>query len=77
MANSINVDLLRYQETLVFEKAHPTVKEYFYKLMTFVDKNAKSTNMYKDKFELLKNVHPNFTLMNLPITQLRDKLQQA
>ncbi len=63
--------------TLIIEKAHPTVKEYFSKLITFVQKNVRSTQMYKDKFDMLKNVAPDFSLMSLPISQLREKFQRA
>lgn len=60
--------------TKVFEKSHPTVAEYYESLITFVEKNAKSTEMYCEKFDLLKNLTPNFELMGLPITQLREEL---
>ncbi|MCI4666810.1 MAG: hypothetical protein MRZ79_01520 [Bacteroidia bacterium] len=59
----------------VIEKAHPEVKEYFVKLMNFVEKNAKATGMYAEKFDMLKAYHPDFELLNLPITQLREKLK--
>ena len=59
----------------VIDKAHPTVKEYFLKLLSFVEKNQKATSMYCEKFELLKDIHPDFDLLNLPITQLKEKLQ--
>lgn len=69
---TFEVDKLK---VLVFDKAHPTVKEYFYKLYNFVGKNKRSTDMYCDKFDLLKNIHPNFDLMSLPITQLKDRFE--
>lgn len=59
----------------VIDKAHPTVREYFLKLLSFVERNQKATGMYCEKFELLKDIHPDFTLLNLPITQLKEKLQ--
>ncbi len=62
---------------LLFDKSHPTVKEYFHKLIQFVEKNKKSTEMYCEKFDILKNIHPNFDLMALPITQLKDRFQEA
>ncbi len=55
------------------DHAHPEVREYFMKLLSFTQKNRKSTEMYMEKFELLKGMHPNFELLNLPITQLREK----
>ncbi len=58
-------------------KAHPEVREYLEKLFTFVEKNQRSTDMYREKFELLRNVMPDFNLFQLPITQLRDQLAKA
>lgn len=63
--------------TLVIDKAHPSVKEYFFKLFNFVRKNQRSTEMYCNKFMLLKNIHPDFEMMAMPITQLKDQLQEA
>jgi hypothetical protein len=63
--------------TLVVDKAHPSVRDYFYKLFNFVRKNQRSTEMYCDKFLLLKNIYPDFDMMDMPITQLRDQLQEA
>jgi len=62
-------------KSLVIDKAHPSVREYFHKLLSFVEKNQKATEMYNEKFILLKNIFPNFDMMNLPITQLREKLK--
>lgn len=63
--------------TLVVDKAHPAVKDYFYKLFNFVRKNQRATEMYRDKFTLLKNIHPDFEVMDMPITQLREHVQEA
>ncbi len=59
----------------VIDKAHPEVKEYYLKLLNFTEKNQKATNMYCEKFGLLKDIHPNFDLLGLPITQLKERLQ--
>ncbi|MEO0899646.1 MAG: hypothetical protein AAFY71_24765 [Bacteroidota bacterium] len=59
------------------DKAHPEVKEYFQKLTTFVEKNTKATEMYSEKFELLKDIHPDFELLNLPITRLKERMKGA
>lgn len=59
---------------MIIDKVHPEVKDYFLKLLSFVEKNQKATNMYCDKFMLIKDVHPDFELLSLPITQLRDKV---
>ncbi|MEZ4777473.1 MAG: hypothetical protein R3D00_30130 [Bacteroidia bacterium] len=62
---------------LVVDKSHPSVKDYFYKLMSFVEKNQRATEMYTEKFMLLKHVHPDFDLLSMPITQLKEKLEGA
>lgn len=62
-------------QTQVFDKSHPAVKEFFEKLLTFVDKNQRSTEMYLEKFTLLKDYRPDFSLLNLPITQLKSELE--
>lgn len=62
---------------LIIDKAHPEVKDYFLKLLNFTEKNQKATDMYCEKFDLLKGIHPDFELLGLPITQLRDRLQEA
>ncbi|MEO0473334.1 MAG: hypothetical protein AAF206_27225 [Bacteroidota bacterium] len=63
--------------TKTVDKAHPSVQEYFQKLRNFVNKNQKATEMYCEKFMLLKDSNPDFDLLGLPITQLRERLQQA
>lgn len=63
--------------SLIIDKAHQTVREYFYKLISFVEKNQKSTKMYLDKFDILKDIEPNFELLSLPLTDLKEKFQKA
>ncbi|MEM7370822.1 MAG: hypothetical protein AAF587_19565 [Bacteroidota bacterium] len=65
------VDKIR---ALILDKAHPDVKEYFQKLISFVKKNAKATEIYCDKFGMLKDVLPDFDLLSLPVTQLKERL---
>ncbi len=65
------VDKIRTQ---YIESAHPQVREYFHKLLRFVETNKKATNMYIEKFEMLRDAFPDFELLNLPITQLKEKL---
>ncbi|MDP5170253.1 MAG: hypothetical protein NWR72_08400 [Bacteroidia bacterium] len=62
---------------MIIEKSHPAVKEYYLKLLNFTEKNQKATDMYCEKFVLLKDIHPDFDLLGLPITQLKEKLQEA
>lgn len=59
------------------DKAHPEVREYFQKLSSFVEKNQKSTEMYCEKFAMLTNIHPDFKLLSMPITQLKERMQKA
>lgn len=60
--------------TQLIDPAHPQVREYFNKLIKFVDNNKKATNMYIEKFDMLRDAFPDFELLNLPITQLKEKL---
>ncbi len=61
----------------IIEKSHPEVKEYYLKLLNFTEKNQKATDMYCEKFELLKGIHPDFDLIGLPITQVRERLEEV
>lgn len=60
--------------TLIIDKSHHSVKEYFYKLFQFVQKNRKATTMYCEKFEILKDYQPNFELLSLPVSRLKEIL---
>jgi hypothetical protein len=55
---------------LVLGKSHLSVQEYFQKLLSFVDKNQSATQMYCEKFDLLRFKFPDFELMAKPLTQL-------
>lgn len=59
----------------IIDHSHPSVKEYFQKLMNFTTKNQKSTEMYCEKFLMLRDYAPNFKLLGLPITQLREQVK--
>ncbi|RMG23741.1 MAG: hypothetical protein D6730_13895 [Bacteroidetes bacterium] len=76
MANEKQFEIDKLK-TLIIDKAHPTVREYFNKLINFVRKNVRSTKMYSEKFEILKDIEPNFELLSLPITQLKEKFQRV
>ncbi|MBX7242773.1 MAG: hypothetical protein K1X92_13605 [Bacteroidia bacterium] len=65
------IDKLR---VMVVDKAHHTVKEYFNKLLQFAQKNQKATQMYCDKFEILKEYQPDFQLLQKPLTKLQELL---
>lgn len=60
--------------TLVINKSHPSVGEYFQKWLNFVEKNKSSVEMYVEKFNLLKGMYPDFGLLATPVTKLKEKL---
>lgn len=60
--------------TLIIDKTHKDVKDYFYKLFSFVEKNSKATVMYCEKFKLLKDYAPNFELLGYPVSKLKEIL---
>ncbi|MFK7971507.1 MAG: hypothetical protein AB8F95_14145 [Bacteroidia bacterium] len=59
-------------ESLHISKKHPEVQEYFTHLRTFTERNASSTEMYQEKFSLVKDIYPDFAVLAQPITQLRE-----
>lgn len=61
-------------QSLIVEKSHPSVQEYFRKLINFVEMNKTSVDMYVDKFQLLRSRKPSFELMKLPLAKLKDQL---
>lgn len=58
--------------TLVVEKAHPSVQEYFKKVQNFVSKNKTSVDMYIEKFNMLKAYAPNFEMLRMPVSKLKE-----
>jgi hypothetical protein len=60
--------------TLIIEKAHPAVQEFFRKAQTFVAKNKTSVDMYIEKFNMLKKGYPDFELLALPLIKLKEQL---
>ncbi len=58
--------------TLVVEKAHPSVIEYFRKVQNFVLKNKTSVDMYIEKFQMLKDYAPNFEMLRMPVSKLKE-----
>ena len=63
--------------TLIVEKAHQEVQEYFRKVQNFVGKNKTSVGMYVEKFNMLKEYAPNFDLLRMPVSKLKEHLQEA
>lgn len=60
--------------TLIVEKAHPSVQEFFRKVQNFVAKNKTSVDMYIEKFQMLKDSYPDFDLLSLPLIKLKEHL---
>jgi hypothetical protein len=60
----------------VISKTHPSVKEYFRTMQTFHEKNGKATEVYKQKFLLVKSFFPDFELINQPLSHLRESLSK-
>jgi hypothetical protein len=60
--------------TLVVEKAHPDVQEYFRKVQNFVAKNRTSVDMYTVKFKMLKDGYPDFEALAMPLIKLKEHL---
>ncbi len=60
--------------TLVIDKAHPTVKEFFMSMLQFIHKNDKATTLYQLKFDLLKNRYADFSMFNKPLSYLRENV---
>ena len=73
MEKRFEIDKLK---TFIIDKAHPDVKTYFNKLLSFVDKNKDSVKTYIEKFQLIKHHTPDFELLNLPITRLKQTIKQ-
>jgi hypothetical protein len=57
---------------LIVDKAHPSIREYFQKITSFVTKNKNSTGTYLEKFRILMEDYPDFELLNLPVSKLKD-----
>ena len=61
---------------LIIDKAHPKVKDYFNKILIFVDKNRDTVQTYRRKLEMLKDYYPDFALLNEPIAKLSDMVRK-
>ena len=59
----------------VITKTHPSVKDYFQFLHNFVTKNARATAMYLRKFEMLKDMYPDFEMLDRPIPELEEEFE--
>ncbi len=62
---------------LVVPKAHPSVQEYFTKLKEFLTSNKNSVSLFKEKFDLVKDIEPDFELLKMPVTRLKEKMHIA
>ena len=61
-------------QSLIIEKAHPKVQEYFSKIRDFVGHNEKAVAMYIEKFNILAEREPDFELMRMPLIKLKEEL---
>lgn len=61
-------------KVLIVEKAHPTVQEYFRKVQNFVAKNKTSVDNYLEKFQMIKSIDPDFSLLRMPVIKLKEHL---
>lgn len=59
-------------QSLIIDKAHPSVREYFQKITSFVTKNKNSTGAYLEKFKILMEDYPDFELLSLPVSKLKE-----
>lgn len=57
---------------LIIDRAHPSIKEYFQKITSFVSKNKNSTGAYLEKFKILMDEYPDFELLSLPVSKLKE-----
>ena len=63
-------------DSLIVAKAHPMVQEFFRKVTNFVKKNKTSVEMYIEKFTLLREYTPSFELMRMPMSKLKEHLEE-
>lgn len=64
-------------QNLIVDKSHPMVQEYFRKVRNFVNKNKTSVEMYIEKFKMLRDYAPNFQLLRMPISKLKEHLAEV
>lgn len=60
--------------TFIIHKSHPKVQEYLNKILNFVLKNNRSIEVYHQKFRLLSSFYPDFTLLNMPLSQIQETI---
>ncbi len=58
----------------VVDGAHPKVKEWFDKAISFVQRNSHAAQAYVHKFNLLKDRFPDFDRFNMPVARLEEEL---
>jgi hypothetical protein len=58
----------------VIEKAHPHVQQYMNQILKFVETNQISVNSFLEKFGLLRPYFPNFTLLKMPLSRLKEQM---
>lgn len=61
--------------TLVVDKLHPAVREYYRGLQEFIEKNARATALYKEKYLMLRRQNPDFDLFDKPVSTLKEMME--
>lgn len=62
--------------SLIVDKTHPAVQEYFKKLLDFAEKNATSTEMYVEKFKIIHHLYPDFEMLKMPVVKIKEMLSE-
>jgi translation elongation factor EF-G len=68
-----NVDKIK---AYIVDKSHPQVRYYLRSILQLVEADAKAVDVYKEKVLMLKRYFPNFETLKLPLSQLKEELQQ-
>lgn len=63
-------------KSLILDKTHPAVQEYFKKLLDFAEKNKTSTEMYVEKFQIIHDRYPDFDLLKMPVVKIKEMLAE-
>jgi hypothetical protein len=64
-------------KAFILSKAHKSVQQYFNDILKFIEKNSHSVETLITKMKLLKGRPPEFELLRLPISQLKEQLALA
>jgi hypothetical protein len=71
MEKEFELDKIR---SLILDKTHPAVQEFFKKLLDFSEKNKTSTEMYLEKFQIIHHMYPDFNVLKMPVVKIKELL---